>query len=169
MKKHNGIRPQDIVILLKMAAMQDKTWYMKDIAYDLGISGSEVTESINRSVLAGFLAANKKTLMRNALVEFLVHGLKYVFPQKPGAMVRGIATAHSAFPLNKFITSEDKFVWAWAEGNDRGFSITPLHLNVPKACLNDPRLYEMLSLVDALRIGKTREQQIAINELKSRL
>jgi hypothetical protein len=31
--------------------------------------------------------------------EFLIHGLKYVFPAYPGALVRGVPTAHSAEPL----------------------------------------------------------------------
>lgn len=169
MKKHNGIRPQDIVVLLKIAAKKDQSWFMKDIAYELGISASEVTESINRSLLAGFLAADKKMLMRNAILEFLIHGLKYVFPQKPGAMVRGMVTAHSADPLIHFIQSEEKYVWPCAKGEERGLAIEPLHPNVPKACLNDSLLYELLSLIDAIRIGKSREQKIAIDEMQQRL
>ena len=50
MKKHSGMRPQDIVILLKIATYGDNNWYMKDIANDLFISPSEVSESLNRSV-----------------------------------------------------------------------------------------------------------------------
>jgi len=163
------MRPQDIVVLLKIAATENKLWYMKDLAYELGISASEITESLNRSVLAGLLAADKKILMRQALLDFLVHGIKYVFPQRPGAMVRGMATAHSAFPLNQKINSEEKYVWTWVEGNERGFAIEPLHPNVPKACKNDHLLYELLSLVDALRLGRIREQNIAIKELQNRL
>ena len=169
MKKHNGMRPQDVVVLLKIAANKNKSWYMKDIAYELGISASEITESLNRSVLAGLLAADKKMLMRQAILEFLVHGIKYVFPQKPGGMVRGMVTAHSAFPLNQRINSEEKYVWTWAEGNERGYAIEPLHPSIPKACRNDHLLYELLSLVDALRLGRRREQSIAIKELQNRL
>jgi hypothetical protein len=53
MKKHSGMRPHDIVILLKIAAKDDRDWYMKDLAYELGISASEISESIHRSVIAG--------------------------------------------------------------------------------------------------------------------
>ncbi len=169
MKKHSGMRPQDIVVLLKIAAIKNEQWYMKDLAYELVISASEVTESLNRSVLAGLLAADKKTLMRNVLLDFLIYGLKFVFPQKPGAMVRGMATAHSAFPLNQLITSDEKYVWTWAEGEERGFAVEPLHPNVPKACRKDSGLYELLALVDALRLGKIREKNLAIEELRKRL
>ena len=169
MKIHNGMRPQDIVVLLKIAVNKNKPWYMKDLAYKLGISASEITESLNRSVLAGLLAADKKTLMKKALLEFLVHGIKHVFPQKPGAMVRGMPTAHSAFPLNQYIKSEEKYVWTWADGGERGFAVEPLHPGVPKACNIDPVLYEKLALVDALRLGRIREQNIASEELRKRL
>jgi hypothetical protein len=40
---------------------------------------------------------------------------------------------------------------------------------VPKASLEDPKLYEFLALLDAVRIGNTREQNMAINELQNRI
>lgn len=169
MKKHNGMRPQDVVILLKIASKKQLQWQMKDLAIELMISSSEVSEAINRCVQAGLISADKKTLMKGALLEFLNHGLKYVYPQHPGAMVRGIATAHSAQPLKKLIQSNENYVWSWPEGNVRGQSIQPLHPSVPAACMKDKDLYELLSLTDALRIGKKREQEIAFKEMEKRL
>ena len=169
MKKHSGMRAQDVVILLKIASKKQLQWQMKDLAIELMISSSEVSESINRSVQAGLISADKKTLMKGALLEFLNHGLKYVYPQHPGAMVRGIATAHSAQPLKKLIQSKENYVWSWPEGNVRGQSIQPLHPSVPAACIKDKELYELLSLTDALRIGKKREQEIAFKELEKKL
>ena len=166
MKKHNGMRPQDIVILLKIAAKGEIPWKMKDLSNELEISASEISESLNRSMLANLISQNKKTLMKASLLDFLEHGLKYVFPQKPGSLVRGIATSHSAEPLNKTIHSEDKYVWPFATGTLRGEAIEPLHPSVPKACLEDKVLYELLALTDALRVGKIREQKAAITELK---
>lgn len=161
MKKHNGMRPHDVVILLKIAAKSGNNWLMKDLSIELGISASEVSESLNRSALAGLISQNKKILMKEALLEFLEHGIRYVYPVQPGAVVRGIPTAHSAEPLSKEIISQDVYVWPWAKGNDRGQTIEPLHNSVPEACHKDDRLYHMLALVDALRVGRNREQQIA--------
>ena len=163
------MRPQDIVILLKIATYGYSDWYMKDVANDLFISPSEVTESLNRSVLAGLISSNKKRVMKSALCDFLVYGLKYVYPVKPEAMVRGIKTSHSAQPLSDEILSEEVYVWPYAEGDARGFAIEPLHPNVPKACLKNSKLYELLALVDAVRIGNKREFNLAVNELKQRL
>jgi len=169
MKKHSGMRPHDVVILLKIAAKRDHSWYMKDLAYELDISASEVSESINRSVIAGLIAPDKKRLMILALLDFLEHGLKYVYPQKPGALVRGLPTAHSAPPLNHDIVSEEPYVWPYADGKVRGQAIEPLHPNVPKACLKDSKFYKLMALCDGLRVGKVREKNIAIQELKNRL
>lgn len=169
MKKHNGMRPHDIVILLKIAAKNNSPWRIKDLATELIISQSEISESLHRSVEAGLLGADKRRLMKSALFEFLKHGLKYVFPQHPGSIVRGMATAHSAKPLSKLIESEEQYVWTWAKGTLRGQSIQPLHPSVPEACMKDQNLYELLALADALRLGKVREQKLAFEELERRI
>jgi len=169
MKKHNGMRPQDMVVLLKIAAKKKQPWMMKELSAELGISASEVSESLTRSVYAGLLASDKKRLMKMAVLEFLEHGLRYVYPQQPGPLVRGLATAYSASPLAAEIQSNEQVVWPYAEGNVRGQAIEPLHPNVPAACLEDKDLYELLALADALRIGKAREKQLAMEELKKRL
>ncbi len=163
------MRPHDIVVLLKIAAKGNQDWLMKDLAYELGISASEVSESLHRSTYAGLVSVDKKRLMKASLLEFLQYGLKYVYPQQPGAIVRGMPTAYSASPLSDVIESSDAVVWSYAEGTVRGQAIEPLHASVPKACLNDSKLYEMLALTDALRIGKAREKNIAMEELMKRI
>jgi predicted transcriptional regulator len=169
MKKHSGMRPHDIAILLKIASKGKKSWYMKDLAYELKISASEISESINRSVLAGLISSDKKTLNKLALLDFLKSGLKYVYPQQPGAMVRGIGTAHSAPPLNNQIMSEEQYVWPFAKGNIRGQAIEPLHPKTPDACLKDSTYYELMALADAVRVGKAREQHLAFEIIKERI
>lgn len=169
MKKHNGMRPHDVVILLKIAAIDSTDWRMVSLAYELGVSQSEVSESLNRSMLAGLLAADKRTLMRSALLEFLQYGLPYVYPQHPGAMVRGMPTAHSAPPLNQLVNANETYVWPHANGTVRGQRIEPLHRSVPEACEKDVKLYELLALCDALRLGKVREKQMAMEQLTTRI
>jgi predicted transcriptional regulator len=169
MKKHRGMRSQDIVVLLKIAALREQEWFVKDVALALGISQSEVSESLNRSRIAGLLSEDKKRLMSNNLLDFLEHGLRYVFPAEPGAIQRGMLTAHSAPPLNQHISAEDAYVWPWAEGNTRGQAIEPLHREVPGACVRDPLLYELIALADAIRLGRVREKQLAVEELRKRI
>ncbi|GHA47462.1 hypothetical protein GCM10007103_30500 [Salinimicrobium marinum] len=169
MKEHSGMRPHDIVVLLKIAAKKGDSWYMKDLAHELNISASEISESINRSVIAGLIFADKKRLMKTAILDFLRYGLPYVYPQQPGSLVRGIATAHSAKPLKDIIQSEEPFVWPYFKGELRGQAIAPLHSKVPESCLKDEKFYELMSLCDALRVGKAREKNLAFKELEKRL
>ena len=169
MKKHSGMRPHDIVILLKISSKGQQHWYMKDLAYELGISASEISESLNRSEIAGLISGNKKSLNKLALLDFLKSGLRYVYPQQPGALVRGIVTAHSAVPLKNQIMSEETFVWPYANGNVRGQAIEPLHPNLPEACMKDNKFYELMALADAIIVGKTREHNMAFELIKERI
>ena len=137
MKKHSGMRPHDIVVLLKIAAKKDVPWLMKDLANELGISGSEISESLHRSSLAGLITKDKQHLMKLSILDFLEHGLRYVYPQQPGAKSRGVPTAHAAAPLSEVILSDEAYVWPYGEGKVRGESIEPLHPKVPEACLKD--------------------------------
>ncbi len=163
------MRPHDIAILLKIASKKKEDWFMKDLAQELGISASEISESLNRSVISGLISSDKKSLRKLAILDFLKSGLRYVYPQQPGALVRGIATAHSAPPLKNEIVSDEPYVWPFAQGSVRGQSIEPLHPNIPKATLADEQFYELMALTDAIRVGKVREQNLAFSILKERL
>ncbi|HVA66578.1 MAG TPA: hypothetical protein VNK24_06605 [Elusimicrobiota bacterium] len=171
MREYHGLRPQDILVLLKLLVSQGRDWRQVDLAHALGLSQYEISAALARAEYSGFLDHSKKRLNKSALGEFLLHGLKYVYPAKPGAVCRGVPTAHSALPISKQIVSSanDQYVWPHAEGEIRGQSIPPLYESAPEAARKDPRLHELLALVDALRVGRARERQIAAEELKRRL
>ena len=165
----NNLKPQDIVILLKIIAMGKKNWFHHTLAQELGMSQSEVTQSLNRSKYAGLIDNERKKVNRIAFSEFILHGLSYAFPQQPGALVRGVLTAHAAEPLNKLIHSREKYVWPYAKGTDRGQAIEPMYNTAVEASLKDHDLYELLTLVDAIRVGKVREKELAKKELEKRI
>lgn len=169
MKKHNGMRPLDIVVLLKITALGQTEWKQKDLAYSLGISASEVSESLSRSELAGLIDEKKQKVMARSLYEFLFHGFKYVYPQRPGAITLGMPTAISAPAFSSIVTGKDTFVWPDPEGTIRGQTIEPLYDTVPGACRKDQLLYELLALTDIIRIGRVREVEAAGKELRKRL
>lgn len=160
--------PVDIVILLKIVADGKEQWLQKPLAEELGISQSEVSKSLNRSKYAGLIDPSGKTVMKLALLDFLQYGFRYVFPVKIGPVVRGIPTSHSAYPLKEVIQSNEDYVWPYAKGKIKGHSIIPLYPSLPEAALKDPEFYELLSLTDALRVGRARERDLAITELKKR-
>jgi hypothetical protein len=163
------MKPQDVLLLLKIVSLNSTAWNQKPVAEALGLSQSEVSEAVARCKYAGLLAPNGKTVMKMALLEFLQYGLKYVFPVKPGAVVRGVPTSHSASPLKEDIQSTEAYVWPYGKGAVRGHSIAPLYPSVPEAALKDEKLHQLLVLADALRVGRARERELAIKELKKRL
>ena len=170
MKLSQGLKPQDVLVLLKMAG-RDESWRLVDLASELGLSLSEVSMALERARRSGLLDASKKRVLRSALQEFILHGLKYVYPAEPGPLCRGVPTAHSAPPIARRVVSEDndQYVWPDPDGEMRGQAIEPLYGSVPRAVRKDPRLHEMLALIDALRVGRARERAIAIEEIKKRL
>jgi hypothetical protein len=170
MKKHNGMRPQDIVVLLKIIALKHDDWFNSDLAYKLKISPSEISEVLNRCKIAGLIDSKKRKVNINSFMEFLAYGLKYVFPTEPGAMVKGIPTAHSAPPINGHISSNtDVYVWPYAKGTHRGQAIEPLFKSIPLIAQEDIAFYELLTIIDTIRVGKVREIKIAREELEKRL
>jgi hypothetical protein len=140
------------------------------IASDLKISTAEIGASLKRLIQAKLIDQAFKPIRKN-VTEFLVYGFKYAFPPEMGPLTRGLATSHAAPPLDKRIkfSPEDIFVWPDANGETRGQSLVPLYSSVVVAAKKDVQLYEFLALLDALRVGRLREIQLATDELKKRI
>lgn len=169
MVHHNGMRPQDVLILLKIVCKQKNAWQYRDLSAELRIPISEITRSLQRSEQAGLFDAQERKVNRLAMLEFIEHGLKYVFPTRPGEMVNGVPTAHSHPLFAKHIVSELKYVWPHDGGKSRGLKLEPLHRHVPDAVQTDDKLYKLLASIDILRVGRVREIKKALEELKKEL
>jgi len=163
------MRPQDVVVLLKMITIPRKDWQFKDLASELSISPAEISDSLNRSYLAGLVDETKRRVNRLSLLEFIQYGLHYVFPQVPGAMVNGVPTAHSHPYFEKHFQAQFKYVWPMASGDIRGLSIEPLYAGQPAAALTDEQLYLLLACIDIIRVGRVREINMAMDVLKQQL
>jgi hypothetical protein len=165
------LKPQDIVVLLKIHACKKHEWTYAELSNGLGMSASEVHAGLKRCIVSGLYSDSSGQLRVQAVLEFLIHGLKYVFPVQPGAIGRGIPTAHCAEPLKSLVSfSPDScYVWADPSGSVKGQMIEPLYKSVLVAVKNDSSLYKLLCLVDAIRLGRVREQQLAIQLLEQRL
>ena len=165
------LKPEDVVVLIKLLEYREKRPSYAQIAEELFLSASEVHASVQRARQARLVSEQESSEIPNksALEEFLIHGLKYAFPPERGELTRGVPTGYAAEPLKGRIAagSEPPPVWP-PHGKTRGYSFAPLYKTVPQAALQDPYLYEVLALVDAIRDGRSRERQIAEEELKAR-
>lgn len=124
---------------------------------------------MRRLQAARLLRAGSRVVKTEALLEFLLGGVPYVFAATPGAEVRGVPTAHAAPPLDVDFTGADAYVWPSAEGRVRGAALEPLYAGAVHTATTNPALYELLGLVDALRAGRARERQRARDYLRQRL
>lgn len=177
------LQSQDAVILLKLS-LQAKTrplgatseahkanWTYLSLAKSLLMSTQTVHAGLKTATVAKLFDPGTRYPIAGNLLEFLVHGIKYCFPVRPGETTRGIPTSSWASPLeSKFPQSQEPpLVWPFPEGQVVGRAFEPLHRAVPIAALRDEALRELLVLVDAIREGRPRVVAIATDELKARL
>ena len=165
------LKPQDILIMLKLVVRDGSEWSYPALSHELSMSVSEVHAGVKRAAAARLMDMHRKFPVKRNLLEFLIHGVKYAYPPDRGGLTRGIPTGYAAPPLNALIVQPDEPppVWPDPEGPERGFEFSPLFSAVPAACKVDPKLYEVLALVDAIRDGRARERKIAVKEIQSRI
>ncbi len=161
----------DVLVLLKIQALESEQWTQTSLANELCVSQSQVHAALKRAEAARLFSSVSKRLSRQALAEFLIHGVKYAFPPERGGLTRGIVTSYAASPLHDLIVQPDTPppVWPHAEGTQRGYEFEPLDKRAPRAALKDSKLYELLVLVDAIRDGRPRETNLAVGILNERL
>ena len=164
------LKSQDVVILLKLVALQQQPWTVRSLAAQVFISHSEVFDGLKRLEAARLIQSLRHVPRRRSLEEFLVYGVKYAFPPNRGGLTRGMPTSYAAPPLcKKIVSSTEPPVWPYSQGEVRGYAFSPLYRTVPEAAELDPQLYELLALVDAIRDAQAREAALAVQELKARI
>ncbi len=167
------LKPQDVLVMLKLVALGQRPWSYARLAVDLGMSPSQLHSAVRRA-LAAQLALKSEDAIRphiRNLEEFLVHGLRYVFVPQLGQPTRGMPTSYAAPPLESHFAKSAELppVWPDPQGTVRGVEFAPLYKLAPQAARADPALYELLVLVDAIRGGRAREHNLAIKVLGERL
>jgi hypothetical protein len=157
-------------------SLKSQAWTYAELANALFMSASEVHGGLKRAAYAKLIHLNAayplyKKPNRKALLEFLIHSVKYAYPSEFGQITRRIPTAYAAPPLQQLIVQNEEYppVWFNAEGNIQSYEVLPLYKSVPQAVKLDEDFYELLALTDAIRIGRAREKQLAIQELTKRL
>ncbi len=166
------LKPQDLLVALKLLVSEGQEWTYPALGDALKMSASEVHGAVRRAHAAGLLLEAKANARPNAgaLVEFLLHGVRYAFAPDRGERTRGLPTGYAAPPLAQAFPQDEEPVpvWPHPKGSIRGESFSPLYRSAPEAALADKALYELLALVDALRGGRAREVNLAKQILEER-
>lgn len=170
------LKSQDCMILLKLLANPSKVWSQRQLAKALCISVSETNAALKRLTDASLVRKDKGDQFKPILAsseEFLINGVKYLFPAKLGEYTRGIPTSVGA-PIfrDKIVLGDDPIpIWPDAKGEVKGVALTPIHSTIPKSLSTfpDEHFYEILVLIDAIRVGRAREREIGKALLKKKI
>src|SRR6056297_211434 len=157
---------------LKLFVLGGKPMSYADLARSMRLSQYEAHAAVQRLTAARMVIEppDGRRLVKAALAEFLIHGARYAFPPVAGGPTIGVPTAYAAAPLDEHIASAGDLppVWPHPQGRVRGQALLPLYEKLPDAALEDDKLYQLLALFDALRIGRARERNLAIKLLGER-
>ena len=121
-----ALKPQDVYVALKLVAAGARRASYSQLALELVMSPSEVHACVKRAqarhLLHGPGLQNRPNMA--ALEEFLVHGVKYVFPAERGELTRGVPTSYGAEPLRSVIApgTDPIPVWPYEWGKQRGIA-----------------------------------------------
>lgn len=143
----------------------------RELAEDVRLDVASAHRGLHRLADAGLYDRARGRARVAQAEEFLVHGVKYVFPAIRGSETRGVPAAWAAPPLAAMLgpAAELPPVWSHPQGEVRGIELVPLHPVVPHLALQGGKLAERLALVDALRAGDARTRRLAEEELVSGL
>lgn len=169
------LKPQDVVLMLKLISKGDSDWSQGSLAGELCMSPSEINGGIKRARACGFLDLHddgrRHRVRKQRLKEFMLSGLKYVFPAQRGQPSVGMVTAEASDIFHQHLPSESPFlpVWPVEHGKFAGYSLQPLYPSVPRAAANDPVLHDLLAIADVLRDWENPHHKLAQTLLTERL
>ena len=135
-----------------------------------GISKSQVSLSLQRCQELKLLIIDHKTnkvfVHKKGFIE-IIKVLKYFFPSVRGSNVKGIPTSYSSPFLYESIKTIKNIPLVWPDpmGFTFGESIEPIYKTVPFAVKLDPLLYEIMCLIDSIRLDIPRETNYAYKRL----
>ena len=168
--RFGSLKPQDLVVALKLAVRQGKIYTYASISSEVGLAVAGVHASVRMLIHARLATGSLRDgleVNRTALQELLIYGVPYFFPPSIGGLTRGIATASAVFEIaSELITRQEVYVWPDPHGTMRGTSIQPLHSCALIASAHDEILHRVLMCIDVLRVEGARERALAIEILR---
>lgn len=164
----NELAPLDLLLLLKCAVSPSSS--VREMAAEIAVSKSAVALSLRRLEGLELIKSDggKRRVNKLAARDLFEHAIRWLAPAKPGDWELGLPTAHAEAHLaSKFHGDADPVVIPLPHGPMRGRAIRPLHPRAPAAAARDPKLHRLLAIVDALRVGRGRDREVAAAELRA--
>jgi hypothetical protein len=164
------MRGGDLLLLLGLLR-QGSDWSVRSLAHDLHLPQAAVQRSLARLDATPAYDAARRRVSPSAVSDLLRFAIPFVAPARLGAPTRGMPTAWATPPLSDRLAGIDELppVWPAADGDVRGLSVDPLHSAAVALARSDPWMYEMLALVDGVRLGDARIRGLSQELLGERL
>jgi hypothetical protein len=149
MRETPSLRPVDVLVACKLYSCEEdrKDWTYASLSADLQISQSTLHASVLRCVRAQVLTTTNLRVHRPRLADLVTVAAPLVFYPERGGLTKGTVTA----VVPDAASPRLPFVWA-GQGDVPGAEVSPVHPSAPHACAADQRLYEILSLLDVVRV-----------------
>ena len=157
------LKGQDIVVALVLVDHPGAAYAA--LGARVGLSPSAVHRAMSRLGASGLVDPARRHVVRAHLVEFLVHGARYVFPAAAGASARGIACGVSVLAEGGAAPE-----WVWADPIAR--TTRPrsrLHASALVASAGAPAVHRRLVAVDIMRAGSPDARRVAAAWLRAQL
>jgi hypothetical protein len=168
-----SLKSQDIAVAIKLALHREERWTFARLGQELALTASQVFAGAKRCEFAGLIARqdDQPIARMRELTEFVLYGVRFAFPVALGEISRGMPTASAGPYLSTVLnaSAEGPPVWPFAAGQARGPAVTPFYPTLPKAAARDADFYNVLTLVDAVRIGGARDRELATEQLRKTL
>lgn len=161
------IKPQDVMLLLKMMANPYITYSQSEIAKQLCYSQSSVNDGLKRLEEVMLIRHSNPDIFKNEEIsvkpdyilnhlhirKFLEYTPKYWFVAKRGPVTRGIKTCSDC-------------VWPHEDGTVISYSIQPIYKSVPDSLLKYPDFdfYELLKKLDKNRLKVEETKKLDLDE-----
>ncbi len=162
-----SLQPEDLAFAYAAAwrCRQYGDWERERVSEDIGLSDPMAQASVARLREASIVRDRSINLI--ALSE-LLPTLRYLAPlhEQRQERVRGLPTGYASPALGHQIRYEVPQVWKSSRGDAIGIPVTPLYENLPSKLGEKTGLYDVFTLLDAVRTGRAREVRLATEKLR---
>ena len=155
----SALKPHDVCVGLQLVLTPSAPF--REIAERTGLSLGEAHNSTKRLQASHLLLPHRREVNRRPFLDFLMHGVPYVYPGELGPETQGIPTGYSAPAFSGRILAHEAIVWPSLKGEVRGSALAPLCKKAPTFPETNPDLYRWLTVVDAMRVGRSRERDLS--------
>ncbi len=163
------LKPQDIMLLLKLAVHPNSEWTYPSLAHDLAMSVSEVHTGLKRAERSGLFSRELRRPLGGNWRSLFCTGCATPSLPRSGASP---GDAHRRQPpvfLEEFpFSPEENYVWPHPDGQQRGMSLSPLSNRSPGGHQRPAALHRP-GPGGCPAPGRKREMDFARRELKKLL